>query len=113
MGPTNPPIILVRLRLAKINDIKEAVRLLRFVPIRGGSPGWTCLAWVREALETLDWSRVLNRPLGDWDVLRKTAYDYCVGKMAQHRFDGKHGDTAFDLDQVPTLDLMEGKETIA
>lgn len=44
----------------------------------------------------------------EWTRVRNTTMGYCEQKKKEHRFDGQ-GD--YDMKEVPTYDLVEGKET--
>ncbi len=51
MAPT--AMILVRIVVAKIEDMRRLTSIMESVPIRGDQPGWKCVEWLREALEML------------------------------------------------------------
>lgn len=80
-------------------------------PIRQGEEACNCVLWVKEALDNLERSKdVIGTCVLDWESVREAALSYCQKKKDQHRFDGKG---KFDTSQVPTYDLIQGKETIA
>lgn len=109
MMPTQ--MILVRIMLAKIEQADRLRQLLRQIPIRQGEEGWNCVLWVKEALDNLERSKdVIGTCVLDWESVREAALSYCQKKKDQHRFDGKG---KFDTSQVPTYDLIQGKESIA
>jgi hypothetical protein len=71
---------------------------------------WNCVFWVKEALAKLETDKkALGTNVTEWQKVRDAAMTYCQSKKNQHRFDGK-GDQ--DVGKVPTLDLIEGKETV-
>lgn len=103
-------MLLVRVIVGKIADRQRVVEILRKTPLRGGTPGWNCVGWVKEALEELSADRrALGRNSAEWETVRAEAMGYCQRKKEQHRFDGKG---LYDGRKVPTFDLMEGKEVI-
>ncbi|KKK25449.1 hypothetical protein AOCH_006510 [Aspergillus ochraceoroseus] len=52
LAPTN--MLLVRIVVGKVADGSRLVEILRSTPIRQGQPGWNCVSWVKEALESLE-----------------------------------------------------------
>ncbi|KAK1140991.1 hypothetical protein N8T08_009737 [Aspergillus melleus] len=108
VGPTN--MLLVRILVAKIIEKDRLMSLLRETPVEQSTPGWNCVAWVKEALGKANADgKVLGRGVLDWGVVRDAAMRYCQTKRDEHRFDGKG---SFDMESVPTFDLIEGKETV-
>jgi len=103
-------MILVRVLIAKIEKSEELARCLQGVAIRGGEEGWNCIAWVREALSSLEASTsILGTSVVAWETVRHAALSYCKQKKDQHRFDGTGN---FDITKVPTFDLVQQKETV-
>jgi hypothetical protein len=103
-------MILVRIMIAKIEDMDRLAQLLRQIPIRQGEPGWNCVLWVKEALSELEKSKkIIGTSVIEWKAVRDAAMAYCQQKRDQHRFDGR-GD--FDTSRVSTFDLIQKKETI-
>ena len=107
-------MLLVRVQVAKCRDTEGVLAALRTVPIRGGKkPAWNCVAWVREALETLGGAGVLGRSaVLEWSRVRDASMAYAQKKAAEHRFDGKAEPGRFDTAKVPTYDLLQDRETI-
>ncbi|RMZ90940.1 hypothetical protein DV736_g1832, partial [Chaetothyriales sp. CBS 134916] len=102
-------MLLIRIMIAKVEDNDSLCATLRHTPIKQGQPGWNCVSWVKEALESLDANQTaLGTRVTAWETVRNEAMAYCQRKRDQHRFDGQ-GD--FDMSKVPTFDLIEGKET--
>ncbi|KAM0112865.1 hypothetical protein ACP6JB_001364 [Aspergillus fumigatus] len=92
------------------DDGNRLVEILRNTPIRQGQPGWNCVFWVKEALETLKVNpKALGTSIVEWEKVRSAAMDYCQRKKDQHRFDGQGN---FNMRKVPTYDLIERKEII-
>lgn len=104
-------MILVRVVLAKVENVEKLVQLLRQIPIRQGEEGWNCVYWVKEALAQVEKSKgVVGTSVLDWETLRDAALTYCQRKKDEHRFDGKG---KYDTQRVATYDLIQKKETIA
>ncbi|KAG9313922.1 hypothetical protein JVU11DRAFT_4694 [Chiua virens] len=105
-------MLLVRIAIAKIEDLDRLCHILRAVPIRQGTAGWNCIAWVQEGLALLDEDeKALGTRVIEWANVRNTAITYCNTKKAQHRFDGK-GEGDFDIRKPPTFDLITNQEII-
>ncbi|KIM95991.1 hypothetical protein OIDMADRAFT_44786 [Oidiodendron maius Zn] len=104
-------MLLIRLIVAKVPQPSELIHILRQVPVKQGLPGWNCVAWVKEALEKIEaHGKVLGTHRAEWLDVMDTALWYVEKKKPEHRFDGQ-GD--YDINNVPTYDLMESKETMA
>ncbi|KAL4796009.1 hypothetical protein BDV19DRAFT_156035 [Aspergillus venezuelensis] len=108
LAPTS--MLLIRITVEKVVDGARLVGILRNIPIRQNQPGWNCVFWLKEALDTI---KADGRGLGisviEWDKVRNQAMGYCQHKTDQHRFDGRGN---FDMAKVPTYDLMQRKEVI-
>jgi hypothetical protein len=75
------------------------------------SANWTCRIWVRDALTNLAADvGVLGTSIADWTTAESTAERYVRQKKDQHRFDGQ---VQWNMDKVPTWDLIENKEAVA
>ncbi|KAF4442002.1 hypothetical protein F53441_11847 [Fusarium austroafricanum] len=113
-GTSSTLMILIRVQVAKVNNMAALEAILRSVPIRAGKPGWNCVEWVREALAALqNDSKALGTSMLDWTTVRDTAMWYVEQKAMQHRFDGQAVPGQFDTSRVPTYDLIERKELIS
>ena len=103
-------MLLVRLMIGKVEDGNRLAQILRTTPIRQNQVGWNCVAWIREALETLKADNVaLGRSVVGWERVRNESMSYCQREKDQHRFDGQRN---FDMTKVSTYDLFEHKEII-
>ena len=108
LTPTN--MLLVRVVVGKIIDGNRLAEILRNTPVREDQPGWNCVAWVKEALESLaNDSKALGTSVTEWDKVRNAAMEYCQQKKDQHRFNAWSN---FDMGKTPTYDMLELKETI-
>ncbi|KAG9559513.1 hypothetical protein KCU79_g8223, partial [Aureobasidium melanogenum] len=103
-------MVLVRILIAKIEDIDKLAQLLRQIPIRQEQQGWNCVLWIKEALSELQTStNIVGTNVLEWEAVRNAAMSYCQQKKDEHRFDGT---VKVDDSRVPTFDLIQGKETI-
>ncbi|KAF4965164.1 hypothetical protein FZEAL_10797 [Fusarium zealandicum] len=109
MMPTS--MLLVRVIIGKVKDMSRLKSIFRNIPIRPGVEGWSCVAWVKEAVETaLQDTRALGVPQTlTWDSIRDVAMWYVAEKKAAHRFDGQ-GD--YDQSQAATWDMLKGFERV-
>ena len=109
ISPTR--MILVRVTVAKVIKWERMEQILRAVPIVQNDPNWTCRTWVRDALANLVADEgVLGTSVSDWTTVEITCKRYVREKKDQHRFDGQ---VQWDMEKVPTWDLIENKETVA
>ncbi|EFE44655.1 hypothetical protein TRV_00582 [Trichophyton verrucosum HKI 0517] len=108
LTPTS--MLLVRVIIGKILDMNRLAEILRNTPVREDQPGWNCVAWVKEALESLaNDSKALGTSVTEWDKVRNAAMEYCQQKKDQRRFNAWSN---FDMNKTPTYNLLELKETI-
>lgn len=106
-------MLLVRVQVGKVRDMKKLEATLRSIPIRAQQPGWNCVGWIREALEMLQKNKdVMGTAIFDWDTVRNAAMKYVQKKEAEHRYDGKAPPGNFDMSKAATYDLLEKKELI-
>lgn len=105
-------MLLARILVGKVADKERLIHLLRSVPVVQGDKSWTCVSWVKHALESL---RADGRALGtskvDWDTVGDAAIKYCQEKKDQGRYDVSRPEV-FDMKKAATFDLLEGRETI-
>ena len=110
--PTN--MLLVRVLIGKVKDMKRLEAALRDVPVVQGDAAWNCVIWARKALEKLKADgKALGTSQLDWQVVRDAAMKYVQEKKEQHRFDGQAPDGTFDTKKAPTFDLLLGREVMA
>jgi hypothetical protein len=103
-------MLLIRVLIGKVANGPRTVEILRNTPIRQGEPGWNCVGWVKEALETLKADgKALGTSSLEWSTVRDEAMGYCQRKKDQHRFDGKGN---FDMSKAPTYDLLKHREIV-
>lgn len=108
LRPTS--MLLVRVLIAKVDDVGRLDTVLRQAPVKDGTKDWNCVTWLKDALELVGKDRrALGRSVIAWDTVRKTAMDYCNQKKVAGRFSSAE----YDSEKVPTYDLLERKETIA
>ncbi|EXA30843.1 hypothetical protein BFJ63_vAg18137 [Fusarium oxysporum f. sp. narcissi] len=112
-GTSSTLMILVRIQVAKVMNMRSLEAILRSVPVRGEQRGWNCVEWVREALAALqNDNKALGTSVLDWATVRDTAMWYVEQKAMQHRFDGQAAPGQFDTSRVSTYDLLERKELV-
>lgn len=106
-------MLLVRIVVGKVTDKERLIYILRTEPVIQKNHAWTCVSWVKHALETL---RADGRALGtsklDWDTVGHAAIGYVQQKKDQGRYDGSRPGV-FDMSKAATFDLLSGCETIA
>lgn len=108
LQPSN--MILVRIIIGKVKDHQRLREAFRRVPVQQDTPGWNCVSWAIDGYyEAVYDKKALDKAIGDWESVRKAAMWYVAEKKAAHRFD-REGE--WDTSQVPTFDLLVGKELI-
>jgi hypothetical protein len=103
-------MLLVRVMIGKVKDRRRLAEILRQTPIRDRETGWTCVSWIKAALERIQAdNQVLGTSVVDWEAVSKTAMTYCQQKKDERRFN-RHG--GFDTIKAPTYDVINQMETI-
>jgi hypothetical protein len=104
-------MLLVRIMIGKVENGPRLVEFLRDTPIRQYIPGWNCVSWVQEILETLEADKkALGTSVLEWDQVRDEAMRYCQQKKDEHRFD-RQG--TVHSRKPPSYDWIEKREIIA
>lgn len=101
--------LLARVVIAKVEDEKRLVEILRKTPVVHNDPTWRCRTWVANALSRIatDGQAVGTAEL-DWVKIEALARDYVAGKIASGRYL-----KAADVEKPkPTWDMLERKETV-
>ncbi|CZR61146.1 uncharacterized protein PAC_11042 [Phialocephala subalpina] len=106
--------LLVRIVIAKVTSLDALERILEAVPVyqtddpnQAKAQLFTCLTWVRAALEDLGRQGVVAE-LGEWEVIQKKAVEYVERKREVGRWSaGWKGEVA-----VPIFDLLNGREIV-
>ena len=107
LAPTS--MQLIRVVIGKVEDKHRLQSVLRQIPIRAETPGWNCVAWVKEALQQLERDgRALGTSVTAWQSVRDTAMWYCEHKTSEGRFTAE----GYNPQKCPTYDIIEGKETV-
>ncbi|KAL4937297.1 hypothetical protein BDV06DRAFT_232690 [Aspergillus oleicola] len=107
LTPTS--MLRVRVMVSKVADRNRLGELLRTIPIRQNLKGWNCVAWVEEALASVNADGTALCTRTDWETVRVEAMEYCQRKTDQNRF-CEQGIS--DMARVPTYDLVNRKEII-
>ncbi|KAH0829867.1 hypothetical protein AYO21_10175 [Fonsecaea monophora] len=99
-------MLLVRVLIDKVNDPSRLDAILCQTPVKDGAKDWNCVAWLKDALELVGKDKAaLGTSVIAWDTVRKAAMEYCNQKKSAGRFS-----TRYDLEKIPTYDLLERKE---
>ncbi|KAA8618942.1 hypothetical protein A1F94_005562 [Pyrenophora tritici-repentis] len=86
MLPTSA--LLVRVLIAKVENKDRLQSILRNTPFKQGVVGWNCVAWVQEALQSLEADgKALGTGVTEWTKVKTSAMEYCQRKREEHRFD--------------------------
>ncbi|KAL8750630.1 MAG: hypothetical protein Q9184_006355 [Pyrenodesmia sp. 2 TL-2023] len=111
IGMARTASLLVRIVVAKVTDMDRLRAAIRSVPIIQNDLSWTCITWLRNALEAVEADgKAVGTSKLDWEIVRRTAKSYIQEKKDAHRFDGK---SDFDMTKTATYDLLEGREIVA
>ncbi|KAI9729180.1 MAG: hypothetical protein M1834_007087 [Cirrosporium novae-zelandiae] len=106
-------MLLVRILIGKVKNMKRLKSVLEATPVRAGQPGydhWNCVEWIKEALDRLTQDeKALGTSATDWDIVRDTAMWYSNKKKREHRFDGQGG---YDPKKVPTWSMLDKVELV-
>ncbi len=102
--------LLARIRVAKIEDEKRLLEILRETPLVQDDPEFRCRTWMADVL-----SRIANSESSavgtselDWSRIEQKARRYVEKKAASGRY--LEADQA--LESKPTWDMMEQKEIV-
>lgn len=106
--------LLVRIVIAKVTSPDALERILEAVPVyqidgpdQAKAQSFTCLTWVRAALEELRVQGAVSE-LGNFEGIQKKALEYVERKKEMGRWSaGWKGDVG-----VPMLDLLDGREVV-
>ncbi|PQK16046.1 hypothetical protein BB8028_0006g03670 [Beauveria bassiana] len=100
--------LLARIVIAKIEDKKRLLRLLRETRVVQNDPNFRCRTWVSDALLRISNSKpsVVGTSELDWDKIERKARRYVEKKTAA----GRYLEADRMLDPKPTWNLMEEKE---
>jgi hypothetical protein len=99
--------ILVRVLLGKVPSTTAFDMYIDDVHWAPDQPGFSCVEWVRLALDQLRRSGIANVP--HWEKVERTALQFVELKKKEGRFEvGWHGDAS----KVPTYDMLLKEETV-
>ncbi|KAI0401939.1 hypothetical protein F4802DRAFT_600623 [Xylaria palmicola] len=102
--------LLARISIAKIEDEKRLISILRQVPLDQGDPNWRCLTWVADALDAIAKDgRCVGTAELDWSKIEAFGRRYVRAKTEAGRF----SHNADMLEPKPTWDMLEDKETVS
>ncbi|KAF9773223.1 hypothetical protein IL306_008996 [Fusarium sp. DS 682] len=101
--------LLARILIAKVEDEKRLVEIIRNTPVVQNDPNWRCRTWVADVLSRIaeDGSAVGTSEL-DWAKIEPFAREYVANKTAAGRY------LDFKTVQLPkpTWDMLQGKEVV-
>ncbi|RMZ68426.1 hypothetical protein GMOD_00010077 [Pyrenophora seminiperda CCB06] len=101
--------LLARILVAKIQDEKRLVALLRGIPVVQDDPNWRCRTWVASALAEIEKDgKCVGTAELDWQKIEAIARQYVRNKTDN----GRYQTTADLLKPKPTWDLLENKEIV-
>ncbi|KAF1843617.1 uncharacterized protein K460DRAFT_378720 [Cucurbitaria berberidis CBS 394.84] len=102
--------LLARILIAKIEDEKRLIALIRELPVVQGDSNWRCRSWIASALAEIskDGKCVGTAEL-DWQKIEAFARQYVGDKTAQ----GRYRSAADMLKPKPTWDMIENRESIS
>lgn len=101
--------LLARIVIAKVEDQKRLVEILRSTPIVQNDPNWRCRTWVADALLRLaEDGRAVGTSVLEWEKIEAVAREYVARKTATGRYLGA-ADMAMPK---PTWDMLEEKEVV-
>lgn len=101
--------LLARIVIAKVQNERRLIELLRNLSVVNGDPDWRCRTWVGQALAGIakDGECVGSSQL-DWETIEAVSRQYVAQKTAA----GRYTKAEDMLKPKPTYDLLEGKETV-
>lgn len=101
--------LLARVLIAKIDDEKRLVEIMRGAPVVQDNPNWHCRTWVADVLSRLaeDGRAVGTAKLG-WGKIEAQARQYVAEKTAAGRY-GRDMDA--DAPR-PTWDMLDEREVV-
>lgn len=100
----------VRITIAKIEDEARLVEILRSVQVVQRDPRWSSLTWAAACVKAIEADgKAVGTSVLDWDQIEHAAREYVRGKELA----GYYHDPPNVYQARPTLDLMEGKETLS
>lgn len=101
--------LLARILIAKIEDEKRLVQIIRDTPLVQNDPEWRCRTWVADVLRRIaeDGKAVGTAEL-DWHAVEAKGRSYVAAKMAA----GRYATEARLRVPKPTWDMIQKKELL-
>ncbi|KAF2839085.1 hypothetical protein M501DRAFT_1031231 [Patellaria atrata CBS 101060] len=99
--------LLVKVLIGKIKSSQyNFERSLERVPIVQDNPEWTCLTWIRNAMQQLARDKILSdSSVTDWTFIEAKSSSYAKRKKDEGRFEEW-------TETTPTYDLMAEREIV-
>ncbi|VTT59204.1 unnamed protein product [Fusarium fujikuroi] len=106
----NTNSLLARIIIAKVEDEKRLVEIIRSAPVIQNDPNWRCRTWVADVLSRIasDGGRAIGTSELDWAKIERVPRDYVANKTAT----GRYLDPAVMPLPKPTWDMLQGKEIV-
>lgn len=103
--------LLARLVIAKIENEKELLRILRETVVIQNDPSFRCRTWMADALSRISKAdpKVVGTSELDWSKIERLARRYVEDKVAA----GRYLEAERMLKPKPTWDMMEQREIIS
>lgn len=105
--------LLTRVLVGRVKNLGKASACIRNVPLVQGDLNWTCRVWVKEALAKLDADAIFEpqRRIRDWDAIETECRRYVAEKKAAGWWSTSNPGVASNLNDIPTYDMLQGRET--
>ncbi|OAR01096.1 hypothetical protein LLEC1_05445 [Akanthomyces lecanii] len=102
--------LLARIVIAKIEDKKRLLKILRQTPVVQSDPDFRCRTWIADTLlrPANSESSVVGTSQLNWDKIERKARRYVEKKAAA----GRYSEAGRMLEPKPTWDMMEQKELV-
>lgn len=102
--------LLARLVIAKIENERELLRVLRETPVVQDDPEFRCRTWMADALVRMANTKpcVVDTSQLDWEKVERKARRYVEKEHAT----GRYEDVDVVMEPKPTWDMMEQKEVV-
>jgi hypothetical protein len=102
--------LLARIIIAKVEDEKRLVEIIRSTPVVQNDPNWRCRTWVADVLSriAMGGGRAVGTSELEWAKIESVARAYVASKTAT----GRYLDPVVMTLPKPTWDMLQGKEVV-
>lgn len=99
--------LLARVLVAKVEDERRLVSILRSVPIIQGDRNWRCRHWVIDAISALEVDgKAVGTSVLQWEKIQRAGVEFVAKKIAAGRYQGRVDGPR------PLFDLLRGEEVV-